>query len=161
MVEILAYMGGLLVSFQIVGKIGYASSFIVIPLAYPIKPLFNKIKKSDTRKKRFGWWVLFIFYTILFLSIGTVLSPIMIFYFLIARPLLEINSLINIVFRKSLEPWKDFYFSLLHFQLKLYNTESQKSDDEIWKNTMQREIPFLAFIGVILITVSFIIKLAS
>ena len=165
MSDTLLYIGALLIAFQFVGRIGFASSVLVLPFALPIRPLLNKLtEKSKTKRtfkdvvKQVCLVILFILSTIIFLAVGTALLPIMFIYFFVGLPILWINGVLNLLYRKSLEPWKDVYFIIFHGYLKILNAKTELSDEELWKSTKEKKVPFLAFFGLLCITAGFILR---
>ena len=179
----LLFIGAMLVSFQYVGKIGYASSLFALPFSLPIRPLLRKIgftlvwaippkgkwtitKPTSKRKlakfyiAQVGWWILFVPSLTLAFVATIVLSPIMFVYFFVGLPLLTINTLLNRLFEKSLAEWKDLYLFLLKENLKSRKMKTKLSDNELWeKRKEQGEKPFIAFIGLLFIVAGFILQL--
>ena len=162
---ILLYVGTILVAFQIVGNIGYISSLITLPLALPIKSLLNKSMQEQEGKWKFrdfasrtGYFILFVISALVFLAVGTAMLPVMVVYFFIGQPLLAINTILNILYHKSLEPWKNEFLSQFHLTLAFRKIETKLTDEEIWRNTRERKIPFLALFGLVCITVGFILQ---
>jgi len=165
---ILLFVGAILLAFQIAGNIGYISSIITLPLALPIKPLLNKSMQEQKGKRKFrdfasrtGYFILFIISALVFLVVGTVMLPVMIVYLFIGQPLLAINTILNVLYHKSLEPWRDEFFSQFHLTLAFRKIETKLTDEEIWKKTREKEIPFLALFGVVCLTVGFILQLVQ
>ncbi len=163
---ILLYVGTILVAFQIVGNIGYISSIITLPLALPIKPLLNKSMQKQKGKRKFrdfasrtGYFILFVISAVVFLAVGTAMLPVMVVYVFIGQPLLAVNTILNIFYHKSLEPWKEEFFLQLHLTLAFRKIETKITDEEIWKRTREKEVPFLALFGVVCVTVGFILQL--
>jgi hypothetical protein len=164
--NILLYVGTILVGFQIVGKIGYVSAILTLPFALPIKPLMEKYFQSQKGKRKStvfvvqsGYFFLFIIVAFVFISIGILMLPIWIVYFFIGQPLLTINRILNKLYQKSMEPWKDIFFSELYLMLAYRKVKTKIREDEVWKKTKQNEIPFLALFGLVSLTVGFILQL--
>ena len=179
----LLFIGAMLVSFQYVGKIGYASSLFGLPFGLPIRPLLRKIgltfvwtippkgkwtiiKPTSKRKlvkfyiAQAGWWILFIPSLTLFVVAAIVLSPIMFVYVFVGLPLLSSNTLLNRLLEKSIVPWKDLYIFLLKENLKFRKVKTKLSDNELWeKRKEQGDKPFIAFIGLLFIVAGFILQL--
>ncbi len=163
---ILLYIGTILVGFQIVGNIGHISSLITLPFALPIKPLLNKSMQEQEGKRKFrnsvcgtGYFILFVISALVFITVGIAMLPIMIAYLFIGQPLLAINTILNILYHKSLEPWKEEYLSQLHSTLAFRKIETKLTDEELWKKARERGIPFLALFGVVCVTIGFILQL--
>jgi len=180
----------MLVAFQYVGDIGYASSLFALPFALPIKPLLKKvgltivwaiplkakweITKPTSKRKlvkfyivQVGWWILFVSSSTLFVVAAVALSPIMLIYYFVGRPLLFINTLLNLLFEKSMAPWKDSFVFLLKEYLKFRRMKIKLSDNELWEKRNEKwkkrnekgEKPFIAFIGLLFIVAGFILQL--
>jgi hypothetical protein len=165
MANILLYTGTILIAFQIVGDIGYISTIIALPLALPIKPLLNKFTQKQKGKRKFkhfasrtGYFILFLISALVFIAVGIALSPVMLVYLFIGRPLLALNTVLNILYRKSLEPWKDMYISGVRSALKALNVKKKVTDENLWKIPKQKEVPFLALFGVVCVSAGFILQ---
>jgi len=165
--NILLYVGTILIAFQIVGNIGFVSTIISLPLAIPIPFFLKKFTQKYTGKRRAviakktGYFSLFLLTTLVFITVGVALSPIIILYTFVGRPLLFLNKALNIIYRKSVEPWKDFYLTMLRATLKANNVKKKLSNDDLWKITFQKEVPFLALFGVVCVTIGFVFQLIS
>ena len=178
----------MLVAFQYVSDIGYVATLFSMPFALPIKPLMNKlglhiIKTSPVqlkfqieppkgRTKKFKvsqviLWLLLIIFAILFGLITLITQPIMLVYFVIGRPLLGINKLLNFLHEKFFTQWSDIYlvgvrntvaFNKKYF--KMQTTKEEYSDEELLEIRKKKgELPFPAFIGLLLIIAGFILQL--
>jgi len=166
MTNVLLYVGTILIAFQIVGDIGYVSTIIALPLALPIKPLINKFTQKQQGKRKFkqfaskmGYFILFLISALVFIAVGIALSPVTLVYLFIGRPLLALNTGLNILYRKSLEPWKDMYLSGVRSALKALNVKKKVTDEDLWKIPKQKEVPFLALFGVACVTAGFVLQL--
>ena len=186
----LLFIGAMLVAFQYVGDIGYASSLFALPFALPIMPLLRKvgltfvwaiplkgkweITKPKTKCKlvkfyivQVGWWILFILSGTLLVVATITLSPIMLVYYFVGRPLLAINTLLNQLFEKSMAPWKDLYIFFLKEYLRFWRMKTKLTDNELWEKRNEKwekrnekgEKPFLAFIGLLFIVAGFVLQL--
>ena len=181
MEQTLLFIGAMLVAFQYVGDIGYASSLFALPFALPIKPLLKKvgltivwaiplkaewkIEKPPQKLVKFYivqacWWILFVSSLILFSVITITLLPIMLIYYFVGRPLLFINTLLNLLFEKSMTQWKDLYIFLLKETFKIRRIKTKLTDDELWEKRKEKgEKPFIAVIGLLFIEAGFILQL--
>ncbi|MFC2038982.1 hypothetical protein ACFLUG_04355 [Chloroflexota bacterium] len=177
------FIGAMLVSFQYVGKIGLASSLFALPFTLPIRPLLRKvgltivwaiplkgkweITKPTSKLKlvkfyiaQVCWWILFVLSLTLLTIVTIGLSPVMFVYYLIGRPLLLINALLNLLFEKSMTPWKDYYVSIYRKNLQLIGKKTKFTDNELWKQRKEQgDKPFIAFIGLLFIVAGFILQL--
>ncbi len=181
MEQTLLFIGAMLVAFQYVGDIGYASSLFALPFTLPIRPLMTKIGltvnfalpikatweiKTPSQKRvifyitQVAWWILFILVVTIATIITAVLSPIMMVYFFIGRPLLLINKLLNSLYETSLTPWQDLYSLMMRLSLKRMKINKEFTDKELWEMRKQKgEKPFIAFIGLLFIVAGFILQL--
>jgi hypothetical protein len=161
----LLYIGAVLIAFQIVGKIGYISTIVVLPFALPIKPLLNKFTQQQKEKRKFtglafrtGYFILFLIVALMLIAVSVALSPVMLVYLFIGRPLLALNTGLNILYRKSLEPWRDMYISGVRSLLNIRKVKRKVTDEYLWQIPKQKEVPFLALFGVVCLTVGFILQ---
>jgi len=186
--QTLLFIGAMLVAFQYVGDIGYAATLFSAPFALPIKPLMRKlgldIKKVSPvqlsfqleppagRAKKFKitkvvWIVLLIISAGLFGIITIATQPIMIVYYMIGRPLIGINKLLNLLYEKFFVQWQDIYLvgvnNYIAFLKKYFRIQTTKEEysDEEWLEIRKKkgELPFLAFIGLLCIIAGFILQL--
>ena len=167
MADILRYVGTILIAFQIVGRIGYAQTIIALPLALPIRPLLDKLteKHDKTRKlkdmmKRTGLAILFVLSVSTFVAATLALLPITLAYLLVGRPLLWLNSALNLLLLRSMEPWKEIYFAGVRTLLRSLHlrTRTKPADRKLWKVAQQNEVPFLALFGIVCVTLGFVLQ---
>jgi hypothetical protein len=163
--NVLLYIGAILIAFQIIGDIGYISTIVVLPFALPIKPLLSKFTQQHKEKRkstdlafRTGYFILFLIVALMLIAVSIALSPVMLVYLFIGRPLLALNTGLNILYRKSLEPWRDMYFSGVRSLLNVRRVKRKVTDEYLWQITKQKEVPFLALFGVVCLTVGFILQ---
>ena len=181
MEKTLLFIGAMLVAFQYVSDIGYVATLFSVPFILPLKPIMNKlglyIEKSSPIKLSFKWnppkgnskkfivtqvilWLIFIILVILSGVITLLTQPIMIVYFIIGRPLLGMNKLLNLLHEKFFTQCSNRY---LAFSKKYFGTQTTKDQysDEEWLEIHKKkgELPFLAFIGLLFIITGFIIQL--
>jgi len=187
MAEIFLFIGTILVAFQIVGDIGYIATIFSMPFALPILPLMRKVGLKYTRPSpsqlgfemvygkdrnklrfvsQFGWWTLLILVGAMFIIVTAATQPIMLAYMLICQPLLGINKLLNLIYKKTIEPWDFIYLVMMQkninamHALNIRTTKRNYSDKSLLKiRNKKGEIPFVAFIGVLFIIVGFIFQL--
>ena len=185
--QILLFVGAMLVAFQYVGDIGYATTLLSMPFALPLPTLMRKLginyKRVSpmelgfqiseqitgiTRNKlvRVIWWILFIFTIIIFSAVTLVTQPIMLAYLFIGRPLLGINKILNIIYQTSINPWDIIYLTSMHRHIHMMQkigiktTKKHYSDKQLLKIRGKKgELPFLAFFGLLCIAVGFILEL--
>ena len=184
----LLFIGAMLVAFQYVADIGYVATLFSLPFILPLKPIMNRIgldiyKSSSTRlsfKIKFPkgnsktfianqviLWLIFIIFVILSVTITLATQPIMLAYFIIGRPLLGINKLLNLLNEKFITQWSDMYLvgvrNSIAFNKKYFKVETTKekySDEELLEIRKKKgELPFLAFIGLLFIIAGFILQL--
>jgi len=189
--DIFLFVGTILVAFQIVGDIGYIATFFSMPFSIPVLILMKKVglsfqrvsrikvkfqltRPKNTRKRntfiQVILWVLLVLSVIVFAAATAVTLPIMIAYTLICRPLLGINKLMNYVYRKTVSPW-DFIFlffmqnniDVMQKDLNIKTTQKIYSDMALLniRNKNEKDLPFVAFIGLLFIVAGFILQLAS
>ena len=83
----------------------------------------------------------------------------MLIYFFVGRPLLFINTLLNLLFEKSMTPWKDFYIFLVKETFRKRGIKTKLTGDELWEKRKEKgEKPFIAFIGLLFIVAGFILQ---
>lgn len=163
--QTLLFIGAMLVVFQYVGDIGYASTLFSMPFALPIRPLLEKATQHHKRGYKsiviqIAWWMLLTMSATIFVIISIVLSPIMLVYLFVGRPLLYINKLLNRLYEKSITPWQDVYSIILRVFLRNLKVEKEFTDEELWEIRKQKgELPFIAFIGLLCIVAGFILQL--
>jgi len=183
------FVGTILVAFQIVGDIGYIATFFSMPFSIPVLFLMKKVGLSFQRLSRVKLkfqldrpnnthkhnifikiilWVLLILSVIVFAAATAVTLPIMIAYTLICRPLLGINKLMNYIYRKTVSPW-DFIFlffmqnniDIMQKDLNIKTTQKRYSDRNLLnvRNEKEKDLPFVAFIGLLFIVAGFILQI--
>jgi hypothetical protein len=184
--DIFLFVGTILVAFQIVGNIGYIATFLSMPFSLPLLPLMKKLglsfKRSSRIKLKFQldrptqksnifiqiiWWVLLIVSVILFGAASAITLPLMMAYALIFRNLLGINKLMNYIYRKTVSHW-DFMFlfamqnnvDIMHY-FNIKTTQKKYSDRALLniRNKNEKDLPFVAFIGLLFIVAGFILQL--
>lgn len=140
---ILTYVGTLLVAFEIVAKFGHILSLPGLALFKPIvRPLL-------TNKTSYKTWLLlpllFIFgiISIIFMSITIVIS----------MPPHEANKLLNRIYKKQKAPLNPI--AAEYVKKKLPNVP----DEKVNKALEEMQIPFVAIIGIIVLTVGFILDI--
>ena len=180
MEQTLLFIGAMLVAFQYVGDIGYASTLITMPFALPIKPLMRKIglnvnmalpikavweiKTPSQKRVKFyviqvAWWILFVLSVTIFILISLISLPIMLVYYLIGKPLLCVNKLLNLLYEKSVTPWQDVFYMAMRLILADQKIERKFTNKELWELRKKKgELPFLAFIGLLCIIAGFILQ---
>ena len=189
MADIFLFVGTILVAFQIVGDIGYIATFFSMPFSIPVLFLMKKVGLSFQRLSRVKLkfqldrpnnthkhnifikiilWVLLILSVIVFAAATAVTLPIMIAYTLICRPLLGINKLMNYIYRKTVSPW-DFIFlffmqnniDIMQKDLNIKTTQKRYSDRNLLnvRNEKEKDLPFVAFIGLLFIVAGFILQI--
>lgn len=181
MAQILLFVGAMLVAFQYVGDIGYVATLFSMPFALPLQPLMKKVgfsykrvspiqlgfqidqpteRTTRNRMMTIILWILLILSTIVFVVVSIATQPIMIAYFLICRPLLGINKLLNRIYEKSIAPWNFLFLTIMQSYInKIRTTKKRYSDKELLKIRKKKgEIPFLAFIGLLCIVAGFILQ---
>jgi hypothetical protein len=138
LINVLRYVGTILIGFQIVGQIGYVDTLLSLPLAIPIIPLFNRFadRSNENRAKRAFYFNLFLINSLIFIAVGIGLSPLMVLYFA-SMLLLDINRMLNSLLRYSMKPWKDIYLFGLHFNLNL----TSKLEDDVFTDNHLWDIP--------------------
>lgn len=165
---ILLYVGAILIGVEAVGKMGYLSTLILLPLTYGLKPLANKLME-DTRKnnskrqlvKKTLLFVSFIIYGVTVLIGSVLLSPFLIVEYLIGQPLLLLNEGLNKLLLVSISPWKENLFAQVRAGVKGRQTTIEPTDDNIWQILQKSKIPFLGIFGIICVTIGFIFQLLS
>jgi hypothetical protein len=96
------------------------------------------------------------------LLIGTVVfSPFLLIELFIGRPLLWLNVALNVLLLKLMEPWKDIYFISVRAAVKGRRTRIKPTDRNLWKIARQNEVPFLGLLGVVCLTVGFVLQLVQ
>jgi hypothetical protein len=159
--DTLRYVGTVLIGFQLVSKMGYIQSFINLALAMPIRRLVNSLPsvvKGESVPKKGGLLILGIFSVIL-LSVGTLaLSPFLLAEILIGRPLVFLNSLLNWLLLRLMEPWKEIYFAEVRASVKGMRIRHKPTDRRLWDIAKKTEVPFIGLSGIICVTLGFIMK---
>jgi hypothetical protein len=97
--------------------------------------------------------MVFIFVTVVFFV------PIMIVYFIIGDPLLRLNRLLNLAYQKLLAPLHGQIIGGLRTALRLSGTRPDMSDADLLAKVEQMNVPFIALLGLIIITIGFILSL--
>jgi len=188
MEQTLLFIGTMLVAFEYVSDIGYVATLFATPFILPIKPLMNKLglyirktspvqltfqiepPKARTKKSKVSiviLWFLFILFAVLSGLITLITQPIMFLYYVIGRPLLGINKLLNYLYEKFFAQWSDIYlvgvrnsFAFNKKYFKIQTTKERYSDKELLEIRKKKgELPFVAFIGLICIIAGFILHL--
>lgn len=186
----LLFIGAMLVAFQYVGDIGYIATLFSMPFALPLKPLMNKLgisykresslqlgfqidqQKEKTKRQKWMqiiWWILFLLSVIIFFIVWIVTLPIMIIYLSICKPLIGINKLLNIIYKKAISPWDIIYLVAMqqniHTLQNVFKVKTMKktySDKNLLKIRAEKgELPFLAFIGLLCIVTGFVLQLLN
>lgn len=184
MAQILLFVGAMLVAFQYVGDIGYIATLFSMPFALPLQPLMRKLgiryeresriqlsfktdqsieKTARSRISRIIWWILFALSTIVLVVVTIATQPIMLAYLLVCRPLLGINKLLNLIYKKTISQWDFVYLTIMQKLLSKTGISKKKySDSELLRIREKKgEIPFLAFIGLLCIVAGFILQLVQ
>jgi hypothetical protein len=165
---ILLYVGTILIGSVYVSNMGYLSTILLLPFTRGFKPIFKKLMKPPKRTnkilsalERTALSIVFIFYAILITIWFFITLPFLIIQFFIGMPLLYINNLLNKLLLKSMEPWKDIYFTNIRKRVKDKHTNIEPTDENLWRIAEQNRVPFLALFGVVCATIGFILKLVS
>lgn len=184
MAQILLFVGAMLVAFQYVGDIGYIATLFSMPFALPLQPLMRKLglgykrvtpiqlgfqidqpteKTTHSRLSATIWWILLVLSTIVLLAVTIATQPIMIAYLLVCRPLMGINKLLNLVYKKTIAPWNFLYLTIMQSYIsKIGMTKKKYSDRKLLKIRKKKgEIPFLAFVGLLCIVAGFILQITQ
>jgi hypothetical protein len=165
--DIFLFSGTILIAFEIVGDIGHLGSLITLQFSRRIKPLFYALMRKPTKKstKISSHSVLnyvgFFAVTFLVLMAFVFTFPIQVCYFLIGRPLIWINAQLNKVYQKSLQPWKNEFIMGVRITLAEVNYKKKVSDKQIIDAQKKKLIPFLALIGVVFLTVGFVLQITE
>jgi len=171
----------MLVAFQYVGDIGFIASLFSLPFSLPLKPLAKKLgisyervspiqlsfhmdqpteKTTHSRLSATIWWILLVLSMIVLVAVTIATSPIMLAYLLVCRPLLGINKLLNLVYKKTISQWDFVYLTIMqNLMSKTRIIKKKYSDNELLRMREEKgEIPFLAFIGLLCIVAGFILQ---
>ena len=188
--QTLLFVGAMLVAFQYVGDIGYVATLFSMPFALPLNPLMKKLgigfkrespsqlgfqidqQKEKTKRQKWMqiiWWILFLLSVIIFFIVSLVTLPIMIMYLFICKPLIGINKLLNIIYKKAMSPWDIIYLVVMqqtiHTLQNVFKVKTMKktySDKNLLKIRAEKgELPFLAFIGLLCIVTGFVLQLLN
>ena len=189
MADTFLFVGTILVAFQIVGDIGYIAPLFSMPFSLPILPLLKRtglsfkrtsrvkisfqidrtiVKKREKSLSQVIWWILLILTAIVFAAVTVATMPITIAYTLIFRPLLGINTLMNFIYRKTMSSWDFMYLSfmqnyvdIMQKDFNIKTTQKKYSDKDLIKirNKNEKDIPFVAFIGLLFIVAGFVLQI--
>ncbi|MDO8715619.1 MAG: hypothetical protein Q7J73_02255 [Dehalococcoidales bacterium] len=185
-------MGTILLAFEFVGDIGYLGTLFSAPIGLSIRPLMKRLglgfeKRNGTflnmkwwfligvftgRTKKplgqqIGLWFLFIIAIVIFSMVTIVTQPIMMAYFVIGRPLMAMNKLLNFVYEKLFLDMQDIYIvgvrDTIEIQKKYFGMKPKKerySDRELLEIRKKKgELPFLAYFGLLFILAGFILQI--
>ena len=165
---IFLYIGTILLGTQYVGKMGYISTIVMLPLVRGFMPVIHRLSNLPKRENKFVgviekvfFSVITLLYVVMITILFFVLLPFLFIEVFIGRPLLYINSLLNKLTLKSMEPWKDMYFEGVRKLVKGKPTKIKPTDKNLWKIAQENNIPFMAIFGVLCATIGFILKLVS
>jgi len=165
---ILLYVGTILVGSVYVSKMGYLSSILLLPFTRGFKPIFRKLTKPPKRKNKvISILEKTVLYVVLLLYFGIITIwffitlPFLLIQICLGMPLLFVNNLLNKLLLKSIEPWKEVYFSKIRERVKGKPTNIKPTDENLWRIAEENKVPFLALFGVLCATIGFILKLVS
>jgi hypothetical protein len=162
--DVLRYVGTILIGFQLVSKMGYVQTFINLSLARPIRGLVTvlpDILRGDRLSPKVGMLTL-LFVLVVLLTIGTItLSPFLLVELLVGRPLVFLNSMLNWLLLKLIEPWKDSYFTAVRGSVRGHRLKHKPTDRRLWDIAKKNDVPFIGLSGILCVTASFIIEMVS
>ncbi len=187
MANVFLFIGAILVAYQYVGDIGYLATLLSAPFGLTIKPLMKRlgldIKKSNnqlsfqTRQlkvkrpmiQQITLWFFLLFSIILFAFVTLITQPIMVAYWVIGIPLMNLNKLLNLVYEEFFSQWQDIYLVTLRNSLtirkKYFGITTKKanySDHELLDIRKKKgELPFLGFLGLLFILAGFVLQVGS
>ncbi|MBA7614997.1 hypothetical protein ES703_22272 [subsurface metagenome] len=153
---ILLYIGTMLIAFEIVGQVSHVPTFVILPLYHSFVLLISSGDKRIHLKPRIVRIMLRILLRIILLPIFIVvmlLVLLVIILWLIGWILKLLNNLINNIYQKGLTPEHPRLMEWIRPFLP------QRTDEEILTALKQIRIPFMACIGIILLTLGFILHL--
>jgi hypothetical protein len=133
-------------------------------------------KQSVSDRVKYILWIICFFVSAICLTAFVIVCTPLMMVLGIGRILDTVNQLLNIAYKWSFQPWEDIYFVATNITLKYMNKATKlKLLGWLFKKTVIQEratnselkqalkkkgnLPFVAFIGLLLITAGFVLQL--
>lgn len=167
---VLAYIGAVLIAFQFVREAKIISGFkslqalVGMLLAWPFRPYLNAIGSQRKSLKipviKTPLLILLIIYALIFLIIMLPITVVFYLFYFIIVPLELIHFGVNKLYFISQKGYQPTYGFLTRITLNSSKRYKNITEKQVINGLQKREIPVLPIIGVILITIAFIMELS-
>lgn len=166
---VLAYIGAILIALEFVRGAKIISGFkdlqalIVMLLAWPFKPYLNIIGSRDNSKKmpviRNPILIPLAIYALVFLVIMIPITIVFYLFYFIITPLEFIHFWISKLYYISQQEYKPTVGFWSRLTLRSSERYKEITEEELIDKLQKRQIPIMPIIGLILITIAFIIEI--
>ena len=171
MVElVLAYIGAILIALEFVRGAKIISGFkslqalVVMLLAWPFRPYLNAIGSQRKSLKipiiKSPLLILLIIYALIVLIITLPITVVFYLFYFIIVPLELIHFGVNKLYFISQKGYQPTYGFLTRITLNSSKRYKNITEKQVINGLQKREIPILPIIGLILITIAFIMEVS-
>ncbi len=171
MVElVLAYIGAILIALEFVRGAKIISGFkslqalVVMLLAWPFRPYLNAIGSQRKSLKipiiKTPLLILLIIYALIVLIITLPITVVFYLFYFIIVPLELIHFGVNKLYFISQKGYQPTYGFLTRITLNSSKRYKNITEKQVINGLQKREIPILPIIGLILITIAFIMEVS-
>ena len=168
MIELtLAYTGTMLIAFEFVRKIRDFQTILVLIAVWPLNRLLNAYPFTKKERRRFKSEQYFNMMSVMQLIFGAIiivlLLPLTILFFtinIIISIMDTFQQILNYLRRKSLDKFYPLSIKITSLIIRSNKRYKGVSPQVVIKNIKETELPFMPIIGVILITIAFIMQIS-
>jgi hypothetical protein len=158
---ILIYVGTLLIAYEFIRESKDIQALIGLIFGWPVRNFLNRMaigRKSEKENIKRPNIILVFLYLIL---LPAMFLLMIIFYLLdlILGILDTIHNLVNIFYLKAQKEYKPTYKFWIRVNLRMLEQNKKVTEQQVIDKLQERKIRILPIIGVVLITISFIIQL--
>jgi len=166
---VLAYIGAILIALEFVRGAKIISGFkslqalVGMLLAWPFRPYLNTIGSQRKSFKipviKTPLAILLFIYALIFLIIMLPITAVFYLFYFIIAPLELIHFGVNKLYFTSKRGYRPTYGFFTRIVLNSSNRYKGISEKQVIDESQKREIPILPIIGVILITIAFVMQI--
>ena len=168
MIELtLAYAGAMLIGFEFIRKLRNFQTMLVLLAVWPLSPLLNAFPVTEKERTSSQWRR-----SLTSMSKFKVLYGVLMVVMLLPVPVLSLtvylvtelvnipHRVVNLLYRMSLDRFQPFATKLTRLIIERNKMYKGISSKKVVENMKKTELPFLPIVGVILITIAFIMQVA-
>lgn len=159
--EILLFTGAVLIAFEVLGDVRHLTNFGLVAVANIFAGLFYSPSESTEERaqpKRSNTAPLRIMHQLLLIPIAILVFCLSIVFIILGTVSYfprGLNRFLNIIYRRQLKPWQPRF--LWMYQALIPNVTEDQIDEALDK----MNVPFVAILGLILVSVGFALQITS